>query len=192
MIDRLSDDISDGRERQAFARATTEPCVTQKWTSAQIPPQHGRIAIVTGANSGLGLETSAALAAAGAKVIMACRNPDKASAALAELRARVPNADVALMALDLASLASVRTFAGSGPQVAGFGLLALEVEELMAPDGLPPARPTSPKAARYNVHVTAPKEKHVPASLLPSDRRDRGRLSMRYAANVSAATATAR
>ncbi|MFP5306580.1 MAG: SDR family NAD(P)-dependent oxidoreductase, partial [Gammaproteobacteria bacterium] len=85
--------------------------MTQKWTSAHIPPQHGRIAIVTGANSGLGLKTSVTLAAAGAKVVMACRNPDKASAALAELRARVPNADAALMALDLASLASVRAFA---------------------------------------------------------------------------------
>jgi NAD(P)-dependent dehydrogenase (short-subunit alcohol dehydrogenase family) len=94
-----------------FAHLTTEPRVTRKWTTAEIPPQHGRTAIVTGANSGLGLETSAALAAAGARVVMACRNPEKAAAALAEVRARAPKADVVLMALDLANLASVRAFA---------------------------------------------------------------------------------
>jgi NAD(P)-dependent dehydrogenase (short-subunit alcohol dehydrogenase family) len=83
----------------------------QKWTTAQIPSQAGRTAVVTGANSGLGLETSVALAAAGARVIMACRNPEKAATALAELRRRVPGSDVALMTLDLSSLASVRAFA---------------------------------------------------------------------------------
>lgn len=83
------------------------------WTTAQIPPQLGRVAVITGANSGLGLETAIALAQAGAKVIMACRSPDKAAAALSELRARVPQADAELMRLDLASLASVREFADS-------------------------------------------------------------------------------
>ncbi|HET8883228.1 MAG TPA: oxidoreductase, partial [Solimonas sp.] len=82
-----------------------------KWTAAQMPPQNGRIAVVTGANSGLGLETAIALAAAGAKVVMACRNPDKAAAALVKVRARVAQADVSLMTLDLSSLASVRAFA---------------------------------------------------------------------------------
>ena len=52
------------------------------WTTEQMPAQTGRTAIVTGANSGLGLETSVALAAAGATVIMACRRPEKAAAAL--------------------------------------------------------------------------------------------------------------
>lgn len=85
--------------------------VSQKWTAEQIPSQAGRVAVVTGANSGLGLETSMALAAAGARVIMACRNPAKAANALAEVQQRVPGADVALMTLDLASLASVRAFA---------------------------------------------------------------------------------
>jgi NAD(P)-dependent dehydrogenase (short-subunit alcohol dehydrogenase family) len=76
-----------------------------------MPPQNGRIAVVTGANSGLGLETAIALAGAGAKVVMACRNPDKAAAALVKVHARVAQADVSLMTLDLSSLASVRAFA---------------------------------------------------------------------------------
>ena len=85
--------------------------MSEKWTTAQMPSQAGRTAIVTGANSGLGLETTAALAASGARVIMACRNPAKAAAALETVRRRAPQADVALMTLDLASLASVRSFA---------------------------------------------------------------------------------
>lgn len=82
-----------------------------KWTVEKIPAQAGRTAVVTGANSGIGLETAIALAAAGASVVMACRNPEKASAALAKVRERVPQAQVSLMTLDLASLASVRAFA---------------------------------------------------------------------------------
>jgi NAD(P)-dependent dehydrogenase (short-subunit alcohol dehydrogenase family) len=78
-----------------------------------MPSQAGHIAVVTGANSGLGLETSVALAAAGARVIMACRNPEKAASALDEVRRRAPQSDVALMTLDLSSLASVRAFAGA-------------------------------------------------------------------------------
>jgi NAD(P)-dependent dehydrogenase (short-subunit alcohol dehydrogenase family) len=85
--------------------------VSEQWTTDAMPSQAGRTAVVTGANSGIGLETSAALAAAGAKVVMACRSPDKAAAAIAEIRRRVPQADVALMKLDLSSLASVRGFA---------------------------------------------------------------------------------
>lgn len=85
--------------------------MSARWTAAQMPPQVGRVAIVTGANSGLGLETAIALAAAGAHVVMACRNPDKAAAALTTVRERVPQANAELMTLDLSSLASVQTFA---------------------------------------------------------------------------------
>ncbi len=85
--------------------------MSEKWTTADIPSQHGRRIVVTGASSGLGLETSIALAVAGAEVIMACRNPDKASAALAQVRSRAPDAKAELMTLDLADLASVRAFA---------------------------------------------------------------------------------
>ena len=87
--------------------------MTQPWTTQQMPSQSGRVAVVTGANSGLGLETTIALAAAGAKVILACRSPERAAGALAELQRRVPNADATLMALDLSSLASVRAFAST-------------------------------------------------------------------------------
>jgi len=73
-----------------------------------VPDQTGRTALVTGANSGLGFQTSLRLASAGATVLMACRNPDKAADALDRIHAQVPGADVSLVALDLASLASVR------------------------------------------------------------------------------------
>ncbi|SFF37343.1 NAD(P)-dependent dehydrogenase, short-chain alcohol dehydrogenase family [Fontimonas thermophila] len=85
--------------------------MAERWTAAAITPQHGKRYIVTGANSGLGLETTIALAASGAQVIMACRTPSRAEPALAEVRRRVPQAQVAFMPLDLADLASVRAFA---------------------------------------------------------------------------------
>jgi NAD(P)-dependent dehydrogenase (short-subunit alcohol dehydrogenase family) len=91
-----------------MSETTTRP---GKWTAADIPDQHGRTAVVTGANSGLGLATARELARHGARVVMACRNTSKGEAALARLRAAVPDADVRLAALDLASLASVRAFA---------------------------------------------------------------------------------
>jgi NAD(P)-dependent dehydrogenase (short-subunit alcohol dehydrogenase family) len=84
---------------------------TPPWTTQQMPAQTGRTAIVTGANSGIGLETAAALAAAGAHVIMACRSPERAADALAQLRSRTPGARITPMPLDLSSLASVRAFA---------------------------------------------------------------------------------
>jgi NAD(P)-dependent dehydrogenase (short-subunit alcohol dehydrogenase family) len=84
---------------------------TPPWTTQQMPAQTGRTAIITGANSGIGLETAAALAAAGAHVIMACRSPERAADALALLRRRAPGADITPMPLDLSSLASVRAFA---------------------------------------------------------------------------------
>jgi NAD(P)-dependent dehydrogenase (short-subunit alcohol dehydrogenase family) len=81
------------------------------WSAADIPDQHGRIAVVTGANGGLGLETARQLAAKGAHVVMAVRNQEKASAAVGEIRASVPDAALELVALDLASQASVRAAA---------------------------------------------------------------------------------
>ncbi len=81
-----------------------------KWTTDQIPDQDGRIAIVTGANSGIGLETARALAHAGGTVIMACRNPEKAEAALADIKSSCPDGDVRVMQLDLSSLVSINQF----------------------------------------------------------------------------------
>ncbi|MDX6199886.1 MAG: hypothetical protein QOJ79_3037 [Actinomycetota bacterium] len=81
------------------------------WSVDDIPAQTGRTALVTGANSGLGLHTSLALARRGARVLMACRNPTKADQALAMVRSQVPSAEVELVALNLASLASIRSAA---------------------------------------------------------------------------------
>jgi NAD(P)-dependent dehydrogenase (short-subunit alcohol dehydrogenase family) len=82
------------------------------WNAADIPDQHGRIAVVTGANGGLGLETARQLAAKGAHVVMAVRNQEKAAAAVEEIRTTAPDAALELVALDLASQASVRAAAG--------------------------------------------------------------------------------
>jgi NAD(P)-dependent dehydrogenase (short-subunit alcohol dehydrogenase family) len=85
--------------------------MAEKWTAADIPDQTGRTAIVTGANSGLGLAAAGALAWAGADVVLACRNTGKGEAAVASIRAKVPDASLTLEELDLSSLASVRAFA---------------------------------------------------------------------------------
>lgn len=79
-----------------------------KWTAAKIPDQSGRTAIVTGANTGLGLETAKALAAKGAHVILAVRNLTKGEAAVEWITRSVRDADLELQRLDLGSLASVR------------------------------------------------------------------------------------
>lgn len=76
-----------------------------------IKSQKGRIAIVTGANTGLGYETALGLAKKEATVIMACRNLQKAEAAKQKIMSEVPNADVDIIQIDLSKLASVRAFA---------------------------------------------------------------------------------
>ena len=78
------------------------------WSSADIPDQTGRTAVVTGANGGLGLETSRALAAAGAHVVMAARNQEKAAAAVDDIRRTVADPSLEVVALDLGSQGSVR------------------------------------------------------------------------------------
>ena len=80
------------------------------WTADDIPDQSGRTVIVTGGNGGLGLETCRELARKGAHVVMAARNLDKAEEGLADIREDVPDADVAILPLDLADLESVRAF----------------------------------------------------------------------------------
>lgn len=78
------------------------------WTTSDVPDQSGRVAVVTGANSGLGLVTAAALAAAGATVVLAVRDPEKGRQAQAHIRAATAGAKVEVQRLDLGSLASVR------------------------------------------------------------------------------------
>lgn len=82
-----------------------------KWTTADIPNQAGRVAVITGANTGLGYETARALAAHGAHVVLAVRSLDKGKDAAARITTEHPGADVVLQELDLTSLASVRAAA---------------------------------------------------------------------------------
>ena len=82
-----------------------------KWTEKNIHDQTGKVAIVTGANSGIGYETARALAQKGATVILACRNLEKGETAVSKIRQQAPNADLSLIQLDLTDLSSVRQFA---------------------------------------------------------------------------------
>jgi NAD(P)-dependent dehydrogenase (short-subunit alcohol dehydrogenase family) len=85
--------------------------MSNKWTQNDIPDLSGKVVVITGANSGLGLASTKALAAKGATVVMACRNLNKAEQAKAEVLAGDRNAKLDVMELDNASLASVRAFA---------------------------------------------------------------------------------
>ena len=87
--------------------------MSEKWTSDDIPDQSGRTALVTGANSGLGLQTAKALAAAGATVLLGCRSAERAADAVAEIRSEAPAATVEVVELDLADLSSVEAAAST-------------------------------------------------------------------------------
>ena len=82
-----------------------------KWTAADLPDLSGKTIIITGANSGIGYEAALEFGRHRATVILACRSMDRASTAVAQIKAVYPDAAVEAMALDLASLSSVRTFA---------------------------------------------------------------------------------
>ncbi len=84
---------------------------SQRWTTQDIPTQAGRTAIVTGSNTGLGLETARALAGSGASVVLAVRNLGKGEAARSSILADHADATVTIQQLDLGSLESIRTAA---------------------------------------------------------------------------------
>jgi NAD(P)-dependent dehydrogenase (short-subunit alcohol dehydrogenase family) len=81
--------------------------------AAPVTSMQDRTVVITGANSGIGLETAAALAGAGARIVMGCRNETTAAAAVDEVRRRSGNDDVETRSLDLADLDHVRRFAAS-------------------------------------------------------------------------------
>lgn len=85
--------------------------MSKKWNTADIPSQKGKIYVVTGANSGLGLGTTKVLAQKGAQVVMAVRNLEKGKAAMQEVLRETPDAQLELMQVDLSDLESVRLFA---------------------------------------------------------------------------------
>jgi NAD(P)-dependent dehydrogenase (short-subunit alcohol dehydrogenase family) len=83
-----------------------------KWTSDDVPGQQGRLAVVTGANTGLGFETAQVLAARGASVVLAVRDIEKGKRAAARIAGTAPGANVMVQPLDLTSLDSIRAAAG--------------------------------------------------------------------------------
>jgi NAD(P)-dependent dehydrogenase (short-subunit alcohol dehydrogenase family) len=82
-----------------------------KWTSGDVPAQQGRLAVVTGANTGLGFETARVLAARGASVVLAVRDTDKGKQAATRIAGTAPGANVRVQHLDLTSLDSIRAAA---------------------------------------------------------------------------------
>jgi NAD(P)-dependent dehydrogenase (short-subunit alcohol dehydrogenase family) len=85
------------------------------WTLDRIPDQTGRIAVVTGANSGIGYVTASELARKGALVVLACRDAGRGQSALAQIQCEVPGARVELGSLDLAAQRSIHAFARTFP-----------------------------------------------------------------------------
>ncbi|WP_336134258.1 oxidoreductase [Natronomonas amylolytica] len=83
------------------------------WTTDEMPDCTGKTVVVTGANSGLGLEATRAFARQGAHVVLACRDVDRGGAAASDVRGDVPDASLSVRELDLASLDSVREFAAT-------------------------------------------------------------------------------
>lgn len=81
------------------------------WKLSEAPSQKGKIAVITGANTGLGFETALALAGKNCKVILACRNMEKAAKAEAKILQKFPNAETECRQLDLSKLSAVRDFA---------------------------------------------------------------------------------
>jgi NAD(P)-dependent dehydrogenase (short-subunit alcohol dehydrogenase family) len=110
-----------------------------RWTAAHVPDQGGRVAVITGANTGIGFETAAVLAGKGAHVVMAVRDLDKGRDAASRIIAGNPRAHVTLQRLDLSSLTSVRAAAAeikaANPRI---DLLINNAGVMFTPEGVTP------------------------------------------------------
>ncbi len=106
------------------------------WTVDDIPPQAGKLALVTGATGGIGLEAARALARAGAKVVLTGRSAEKGQRALERIRSELPHADISFESLELSQLGTVKDFAD------GFGSRHSHLDILVNNAGVmaPPVR----------------------------------------------------
>ena len=107
----------------------------REFTLSDIPDQSGKTAIVTGANTGIGFEIARHLAMKGARVVLACRDEDKARDAIAEIAADAPGASLDFLALDLADLDSVARAAQQAKEEARIDLLVNNAGVMMPPLG---------------------------------------------------------
>lgn len=106
-------------------------------SAADLPSLEGKLALITGGNRGLGFETATALLAAGAQVVIACREPRKAQAAIDRLQQQHPSAFVQAMALDVADLSSVRRFTEAfNARFDQLDLLIHNAAAILAPQGV--------------------------------------------------------
>jgi NAD(P)-dependent dehydrogenase (short-subunit alcohol dehydrogenase family) len=103
------------------------------WDPRNLPSQAGRTVVVTGGSTGIGYWASEQLAAAGARVVIAARYAPKAQEAIASIRARVPGADVAHVAFDLTSIASVREAAAAIADLGGADVLVNNAGLVLSP-----------------------------------------------------------
>lgn len=122
---------------RAVTVATTDEAIRAPWTLARMPDQAGRLAVVTGANSGLGFLTVRELARKGARVVMIARDEGRGQRALARIQAELPDAAVELRRLDLADLDAVAAFADAlNCEGRAVDLLVNNAGVMMPPRGL--------------------------------------------------------
>lgn len=100
---------------------------------SDVPDQSGRVALVTGANTGIGFDTARVLAERGARVLLGCRSGEKAQAAMDKIRETAPSADIAWLDLDLASLKSIQSAAEKVQEESRLDLLINNAGIMMPP-----------------------------------------------------------
>lgn len=127
----------------AASAAIAQTAPKPDWSLSDMPSQEGRIFVVTGGTSGMGFEDAKALAAAGARVVIAARNPERGQQAIEQITAEVPDAQLQFEQVDLADLASVRELArrlnASLPRLDGLinnAAIMAPPERGVSPDGL--------------------------------------------------------